>query len=190
MNRKINNTIAFGIVACFWIILVIPTVVQAADPIVTQATSTVDNNTTTTTTVKTNPPSAISPSINASNSDICVIGVSGAVQTQILGLSSGLTVRDISCERLKLSKLLHDLGMKVAAVSILCQDERVFRAMANSGTYCPASGGLIGLEAKKFWDENPELQPQPEKQPLKKGEWLEKGINGFISLILLAVLAR
>ena len=52
MNRKINNTIAFGIVACFWIILVIPTVVQAADPIVTQATSTVDNNTTTTTTVK------------------------------------------------------------------------------------------------------------------------------------------
>ena len=189
MDRKINNTIALGIVAAFWIIMVIPVMVYAADRIVTQATSTVDNNTTTTTTVKTNPPSAISPSINASNSDLCVVGVSGAVQTQILGLSSGLTVRDLNCERLKLSKLLFDLGMKVSAVSILCQDERVFRAMANAGTYCPIDG-LIGIDAKDMWDKYPELQPQPEKQPLKKGEWLEKGINGFISLILLAVLAR
>ena len=186
-NRLRNNVIAGFIVVAFWIVSFSAI---AADPIVTQATSKVDNNTTTTTTVKTNPPSAISPSINSSNSDLCVVGVSGAVQTQILGLSSGLTVRDLNCERLKLSKLLFDLGMKVASVSVLCQDERVFRAMADSGTFCPASNGLIGLEAKKFWDENPELQPQPEKKPLKQGEWLEKGINGFISLILLAVITR
>jgi len=71
-----------------------------ADPIVTESTS---NSTVTTTgdnktTVKSPPPSAISPSINSNNSDLCTIGVSGAVQTQILGISGGATVRDMNCE--------------------------------------------------------------------------------------------
>jgi len=189
MNRRINNTIAIGIVLCFWIIFVIP--VMAADPIVTQSTSTstVDNNTTTTTKVKTNPPSAISPSINASNSDLCVVGVSGAVQTQILGISSGLTVRDMNCERLKLSKLLFDLGMKVAAVSVLCQDERVHSAMAMSATPCPIFG-LIGDEAQAEWDRNPKLVPRAEAKPLNKGAWLEKFASGLIAVVLMALLAR
>ena len=189
MDRKTNNVIALGIVACFWIIFVIP--VMAADPIVTQSTSTstVDNTTKTTTTVKTNPPSAISPSINASNSDLCVVGVSGAVQTQILGISSGLTVRDMNCERLKLSKLLFDLGMKVSAVSILCQDARVFRSMKMSGTPCPING-LIGEEAQAEWDRNPKLIPREETKPLNKGAWLEKFANGLIAVILMALLAR
>ena len=60
-----------------------------ADPIVTESTSnsTVKTETDTTTTVKSAPPSAISPSISGSNSDLCTVGVSGAVQTQILGVS-------------------------------------------------------------------------------------------------------
>ena len=76
-----------------------------ADPIVTDSTSnsTVTTKGTTTTTVKSAPPSAISPSINSNNSDLCTIGVSGAVQTQILGISGGATVRDMNCERLKLA---------------------------------------------------------------------------------------
>ena len=75
------------------------------------------------------PPSAISPSIGSSSSDLCTTGVSAAVQTQILGVSTGEMVRDENCERLKISKTLYDMGMKVAAVSVLCQDRRVYDAM-------------------------------------------------------------
>ena len=60
------------------------------------------------------PPSAISPSVGSSSSDLCTTGVSGAVQTQILGISTGEMVRDENCERLKISKTLYDMGMKVA----------------------------------------------------------------------------
>ena len=85
-DRRINNVIAGFIVVAFWIVFVLP--VMAADPIVTNSTSnsTVTTSTDAKSTIKTNPPSAISPSINASNSDLCMVGVSGAVQTQILGI--------------------------------------------------------------------------------------------------------
>ena len=187
-DRLRNNVIAIFIVIAFWMIWVIP--VMAADPIVTQSTSTSTVSTTTDskTTVRTNPPSAISPSINSSNSDLCVVGVSGAVQTQIFGVSSGLTVRDINCENLKLSKLLFDLGMKVSAVSILCQDRRVFDAMKMSGTPCPING-LIGEAAQAEWDLNPRLIPKPQKEPLNKGDWLEKLAGGIIAVVLMAILA-
>ena len=128
---------------------------SAVDPIVTDSTSnsTVNSNSRSETTVKSPPPSAISPSINTSNSDLCTVGVSGAVQTQILGISGGATVRDMNCERLKLSKTLFDMGMKVAAISTLCQDKRIFDAMMMAGTPCPYDG-LIGQEAKAAWKAN------------------------------------
>jgi hypothetical protein len=85
--------------------------------------------------------------------DLCTSGVSGAVQTQILGFSAGKTVRDKNCEALKLSKTLYDMGMRVAAVSLLCQDERVFDAMRMAGTPCPFEG-KIGKEASAAWEEN------------------------------------
>jgi hypothetical protein len=90
--------------------------------------------------------------------DLCTTGQSGAVQTQIIGLSAGRTVRDQNCERMKLSKTLYDMGMRVAAVSLLCQDFRVFRAMEMAGTPCPFLG-LIGEEARAAWTENSELRP-------------------------------
>jgi hypothetical protein len=123
-----------------------------AQPIVTESTSnsTVTSNGKNETTVKSPPPSAISPSINASNTDLCTVGVSGAVQTQILGISGGTTVRDMNCERLKLSKTLYDMGMKVAAISTLCQDPRVFDAMLMAGTPCPYEG-KIGPDAREAW---------------------------------------
>ena len=187
-DRLRNNLIAGLLVFAFWCIFVFPVM---ADPIVTQSTSTSTVTTTadSKTTVRTNPPSAISPSINSSNSDLCVVGVSGAVQTQILGISSGLTVRDMNCERLKLSKLLFDLGMKVSAVSILCQDERVFRSMNMSGTPCPING-LIGEAAQREWDLNPNLIPKAEPKPLNKGAWLDKLANGLIAVVLVALLAK
>ena len=103
------------------------------------------------TTINSPPPSAISPQISASNSDLCTVGVAGAVQTQILGISAGRTVRDMNCEKLKNAKTMYDMGMKVAAVSVMCQDERVFDAMMNAGTPCPKDG-LVGDKARLAWE--------------------------------------
>ena len=103
------------------------------------------------TTINSPPPSAISPQISASNSDLCTVGVAGAVQTQILGISAGRTVRDMNCEKLKNAKTMYDMGMKVAAVSVMCQDERVFDAMLNAGTPCPKDG-LVGDKARIAWE--------------------------------------
>jgi hypothetical protein len=111
------------------------------------------------------PPTAIAPSMmSGGNSDLCTTGTSGAVQTQILGVSSGGTVRDLNCERLKNAKTLYDMGMKVAAVATLCQDRRVFDAMWNAGTPCPYEG-KIGEQAKIAWNENPNKIPKKEEIP-------------------------
>jgi len=130
------------------------------DPIVTQSTS--DSKTSSIsdskTTVVSPPPSAIAPSVTSINSDICVTGFSGAAQTQIFGISFGSTRIDYNCERLKLSKTLYDMGMKVAAVAAMCQDRRVFDAMMNAGTPCPVDG-KIGAEAKAIWDADPARIP-------------------------------
>ena len=123
-----------------------------AQAIVTESTSNSTTRSTTETTVNSPPPSAIAPSVNSMNNDLCAVGVSGAAQTQILGIAIGSTFRDKNCERLKLAKNLYDMGMKVAAVATLCQDERVFVAMANAGTPCPING-KIGAEARKEWDQ-------------------------------------
>jgi hypothetical protein len=112
----------------------------------------------TTTNVNSPPPSAIAPGINLSNSDLCTVGVSGAVQTQILGISAGKTVRDMNCEKLKNAKTLYDMGMKVAAVSTMCQDPRIFQAMLDAGTPCPFDG-MIGEQAKTAWEANPDKIP-------------------------------
>jgi hypothetical protein len=112
-----------------------------------------------TTTVKSPPPTAVAPAITTINNDLCTVGASGAVQTQILGLSFGSTARDMNCERIKLGKNLYDMGMKVAAVSLMCQDERVFTAMMNAGTPCPVDG-KIGDEARTIWESNPQRRPQ------------------------------
>jgi hypothetical protein len=111
------------------------------------------------TTIKSPPPSAIAPSIGSSYSqDLCTTGVSGAVQTQIFGLAAGKSVRDMNCERIKLSKTMYDMGMKVAAVSLMCQDERVWEAMRMAGTPCPFQGE-IGDAALKRWQQSPERMP-------------------------------
>lgn len=132
----------------------------AVDPIITDSTS--RSTSTTETTVKSPPPTAVAPSITSINSDVCAVASTGAVQTQILGISMGTTFVDKNCERLKLSKTLFDMGMKVAAVSVMCQDERVFSAMMNAGTPCPIDG-KIGEAAKELWDQNPQRQPQKVK---------------------------
>ena len=193
-DRLRNNIVAGFIVLAFWIVFVMP--VMAADPIVTNSTSnsTVTTSTDSKSTVRTNPPSAISPSINASNSDLCMVGVSGAVQTQILGISTGQAYTDENCMRLKNAKVLYDMGMKVAAVALMCQTRSVYDAMKFAGTPCPiysptTGEGLIGQEATAEWRLNPKKIPP--KQPasnMNRGVFLEKLVSGIIGVILLAVL--
>ena len=104
-------------------------------------------------------PTANAPSVVVNNSDICKTAASTAVQTQILGIASGITITDENCERIKLSRSLYSMGMKVAAVSTLCADPRVWDAMYMAGTYCPYMGA-IGEEAKEGWERNPTLVPK------------------------------
>ena len=145
----------------FLLLNAIPAFSQS-DPIVTEnyTESDVRSTSDSTTTVISPPPSAISPTINTANSDLCTFGVAGAVQTQILGISAGSTIRDMNCEKLKNAKTLYDMGMKVAAVSVMCQDPRVFAAMMNAGTPCPFDG-MIGQQARDAWSnpENAALRP-------------------------------
>ena len=104
-------------------------------------------------------PTANAPSVVVNNSDICKTATSGAVQTQILGIATGITITDENCERIKLSRSLYSMGMKVAAVSTLCADYRIFDSMWMAGTYCPYMGA-IGIEAKEGWEQNPDLVPK------------------------------
>lgn len=168
---------------------------QTADPanppIITEATteSTVTTNSNTRTKLESPPPSAISPTINTSNSDLCTFGVAGAIQTQILGISTGTQVVDENCERLKNAKTLYDMGMKVAAVSVMCQDKRVFDAMMDAGTPCPYQG-LIGKDAKNAWEVDVERQPgeKDKKEGMNDGTKTLLGGAGIASLLILLLL--
>lgn len=146
------------------VLFIMTTSITIAEPIVTDSTSrsTTDSTSNSTTTVKSPPPTAVAPAITVINSDVCAVGISGATQTQILGISFGSTMTDTNCERLKLARSLYDMGMKVAAVSTMCQDGRVFQAMMNAGTPCPVDG-KIGEQAKQIWDNNPDRVPSPKK---------------------------
>ena len=163
-DRVRNNLIAGLVVVVFWVTLVIPTVVRAADPIVTDSTSVVTSTGTNVTTVKSPPPSAIAPQFGSgNNSDLCTISSSGSVQTQILGLSIGTTYTEDNCLRLKKAQKLYMFGMKVAAVSVMCQDPDVWKAMMSAGTPCPIDG-LIGQQAKDAWAVKTSKIPMPKDE--------------------------
>ena len=111
--------------------------------------------------------------------DVCAVGGSLGVQTFGLGISGGKHFIDKNCERLKLARILNDFGMKVAAVAILCQDERVFESMIQAGTPCPIDG-KIGKEAEKLWSKYDNERPDYDvyvkrmKQREKKEKELER----------------
>lgn len=141
------------------------------------------NDTTIDQTIKQPPPTAIAPAMmSGGNNDLCTTGTSGAVQTQIFGVSSGGTVRDLNCERLKNAKTLYDMGMKVAAVSTLCQDRRVFDAMWNAGTPCPYDG-RIGEQARVMWEENKDKWPKFE-EPKSDDFYKKTGWGALLGALL------
>ena len=112
------------------------------------SSSTTTNNSTSN--MRSAPPTASAPPVSSMTQDVCAVGVSAGIQTFGIGLSGGKHVIDKNCERLKLARILNDFGMKVAAVAILCQDERVFESMIQAGTPCPIDG-KIGKDAMALW---------------------------------------
>ena len=114
----------------------------------TTTSTTTNNSTTNGSDVPVN--SANSPSFSAMSQDVCSTGISGSVSTLGLGVSAGKHVRDLNCERIKLAKVLFDFNMKIGAISLLSQDERVYEAMLMAGTPCPFEG-KIGKEALEQW---------------------------------------
>ena len=115
-------------------------------------------NSTTNSNVKSAPPSSSAPSYNSMTQDVCAVGASAGIQTFGVGVSGGKHFIDQNCERLKLARILNDFGMKVAAVAILCQDERVFESMIQAGTPCPIDG-KIGKEAEALWSKYDHERP-------------------------------
>ena len=159
---------------------------------VTSTSSTVSGTNTVDRTVGT----ANAPSFGNNNQDVCSYAASAAIQTQILGVAGGTSIRDMNCERLKLSRALYRMGMKVGAVALLCQDARVWQAMTMAGTPCPFKG-KIGIDAAKAWAENPEMRPDYDKwvkENVTDADWLpteEEAVGlsiGALGMLLLFLL--
>ena len=166
-----------------FIILILSVSIKAFAETNTVSSTVVTNNT---------PPTANSPSVVVNNSDVCKTAVAGAVQTQILGISSGITVTDENCERIKLARSLYASGMKVASVSILCQDPRVWDSMAMAGTPCPYMGS-IGVDAETGWKENMDMIPEgsmvyakwnDDINKIKVAEGVDSDASKFIRFVL------
>jgi len=149
MTRKLLFSIAFAALLAGFMTPLMITKAWSADSNTVSSTVVTDKA----------PPTANAPSVVVNNSDICKSGAAASIQTQVLGIASGITITDKNCERLKLSRSLYAMGMKVAAVSTLCQDPRVFDSMWMSGTPCPFMG-KIGDEAKLMWQKNVEFIPE------------------------------
>jgi len=155
------------------------------------------SNTTTSSTTNSNiksaPPNASAPSYNSMTQDVCAVGASVGIQTFGVGLSGGKHFIDKNCERLKLARILNDFGMKVAAVAILCQDERVFESMIQAGTPCPIDG-KIGKNALALWtkydferpdykkyiskkEKREEIEPKPEPEIISQDTSTDKKVK-------------
>ena len=135
-------------------------------------------NNTTNSDIRSAPPSASAPPVSSMTQDVCAVGISVGVQTFGIGLSGGKHVIDKNCERLKLARILQDFGMKVAAVALLCQDERVFEAMIQAGTPCPIDG-KIGKDAMALWSKYDHERPDYDVyiKRMKKREVIDLKIN-------------
>ena len=144
----------------------------------TGSESTSNTTSTTNSNIQSAPPTAGAPSYNSMTQDVCAVGASAGIQTFGVGLSGGKHFIDKNCERLKLARILNDFGMKVAAVAILCQDERVFESMIQAGTPCPIDG-RIGKDAMSLWTKYDHERPDYDTyiKRMKKREVVDLKIN-------------
>lgn len=103
---------------------------------------------------------AISSSLMSSGQQSCLKSLSGGLQLMSVGISSGKYVQDPECNRRLNAITLSNMGMKVASVSLMCQNPQVWRAMFMSATPCPiirAGRLLVGKNALLEVKSNPEL---------------------------------
>jgi len=142
--------------------------------------TTTNNETNNSTNQKTAVNSASAPSMSVYGQDSCVIPLAGGLTVLSFSASVGSYIVDEECERRKSVAVLAKLGMKVAAISLMCQDKNVWQAMMDAGTPCPIEG-LIGAKAKERWMEKrkKELTNATTKPSMT---WNEKPIpNGNIT---------
>ena len=124
--------------------------------------------------------SAIAPSYMSNGMETCLQGSGRSIQTGLIGYTDGSYEKDLDCNRRRDSRLLSDLGMKVAAISRLCQGSvETFRAMMMSATPCPliASGKLIvGKRAFLLMKTQPNLYipDYGEVKVLRTATWSKK----------------
>jgi len=122
--------------------------------------------------------SAITPSYMSNGMDTCLKGSGGSLQTVGVGISSGNYEVDPNCDRRRDAKLLSDLGMKVAAVSRMCESLEVWKAMFVSGTPCPIlqnSKLVAGKRAYIAMKMNPEIFIPDYNRKTK--EWYDSILN-------------
>jgi len=112
--------------------------------------------------------SAIAPTVmGGGGNDSCLIPTTSGFQISVIGLSSGSMEQDPYCNRRKNSRLLGapqqvgGLGLQVSAISVLCDDPQVFKAMILASTPCPIldvlTGKLLmGVNAIGKYRSNPE----------------------------------
>ena len=103
---------------------------------------------------------AISPSLMSNGTESCLQSVTGGLQLIGVGVSSGKYTQDNECNRRRDAITLSNMGMKVAAVSLMCQNPNVWRAMFMSATPCPITRGgklIVGKNALLEIKRNPEL---------------------------------
>ena len=134
------------------------------------SSSNTTSTTNSTSNIRSAPPTASAPGMNTSNN--CAMSLSGGVQTFSIGVSGGKSYVDENCELIVLSRTLQSFGMKVAAISLLCQDERVFQAMFMAKTYCPVEGKIsqeaYDLIVNKYNYEMPTYKKYVELEKKKK----------------------
>jgi hypothetical protein len=114
--------------------------------------TTTNNETNNSTNQKTAVNSSSAPGMSVYGQDSCVIPLAAGVTVIGFSGSFGSYYTDPNCERRKSVSVLAKLGMKVAAISLMCQDVHVWQAMMDAGTPCPVDG-LIGEKAKERWME-------------------------------------
>ena len=116
-------------------------------------TNTTQNTTNSNQETAVNPANA--PAMSVYSQDSCSLVISGGITVMGVSFSGGgYVMKDEACERLKKAKMLDALGMKVASISLMCQDPDVFESMLVSATPCPQltddGRSVIGEEAMKL----------------------------------------
>jgi len=103
---------------------------------------------------------AVSPSLMSSGTESCLQSISGGLQLVGIGVSTGKYIQDEECNRRRNAITLSNMGMKIAAVSLMCQNADVWRAMLLAATPCPVvkyGKIIVGKRAMLEIKQRPEL---------------------------------